>query len=333
MNELISIIVPVFNVEKYLMRCLDSIMKQTYENIEIIVVDDGSTDNSAKIIDNYSMKDKRIIAIHQENGGLSNARNNGLRKCNGNYVAFVDSDDYISEDYIEILYRLIKKYDVKISCCDYKIFSADIEELKQHKNKKYIEYVMDKEKYILEYLYSEGYYISAWGKLYKKELFNTIKYPEHVLYEDLNTTYKLALECDKIVCCNAKNYYYFMRADSITKENFSEKQFDMIKNTFEMTEKIKQIYPEYEKAIIYRNVHACFSTYCRLINSDDKKYSEKKKQILTYINKNKFKILFNCKVPYRDKAAIFVMIFGERNFRKIWNFYRRKKYKLGEKGK
>ena len=116
-NELISIVIPIYNVEKYIEKCLDSVIKQTYKNIEIILVDDGSPDNCGKICDSYANNDKRIQVIHKENGGLSDARNVGIERANGKYITFVDSDDYIELDYIEYLYTLIKKYNTKISFC------------------------------------------------------------------------------------------------------------------------------------------------------------------------------------------------------------------------
>lgn len=117
MEELISVIVPVYNVEKYVEKCVESIINQTYKNIEIILVDDGSTDNSGKIIDNISLKDNRIKVIHKENGGLSDARNAGLDICNGKYIGFVDSDDSIHKKMYEILYKNIKEYSANISIC------------------------------------------------------------------------------------------------------------------------------------------------------------------------------------------------------------------------
>ena len=121
MKELISIIVPVYNVEQYLDDCLISIINQTYKNIEIILIDDGSTDKSGKICDEYAKKDSRIIVIHKENGGVSSARNAGLRIAKGAYIGFVDPDDWIAEDMYEVLYSNAKKYDADVSVCKYKI--------------------------------------------------------------------------------------------------------------------------------------------------------------------------------------------------------------------
>ena len=117
-EELISVIVPVYNVEKYLEKCIDSIINQTYQNLEIILVDDGSTDGSGKICDEYSRKDNRIKVIHKENGGLSDARNIGIKNANGGLIGFIDSDDYITENMFEVLQKDLRKYNADISSCD-----------------------------------------------------------------------------------------------------------------------------------------------------------------------------------------------------------------------
>ena len=125
MKDLISVIIPVYNVEKYINRCVDSVIHQSYTNLEIILVDDGSPDNCPTICDNYSKQDSRIKVIHKKNGGLSDARNVGIEHSKGKYITFIDSDDYISNDYVEILYKLITKYNSKIAVADNYIFYED----------------------------------------------------------------------------------------------------------------------------------------------------------------------------------------------------------------
>ena len=121
MEDLITIVVPVYKVEKYIDRCVTSILNQTYKNLQIILVDDGSPDNCGKICDEYAKKDNRIEVIHKENGGLSDARNAGINIAKGKYIAFVDSDDYVSNDYIEYMYKILKKENAKISICELQI--------------------------------------------------------------------------------------------------------------------------------------------------------------------------------------------------------------------
>ncbi len=211
-NDLISVIVPVYKVEKYLEKCIESVLKQTYTNLQIILVDDGSPDNCGKICDEYAKKDSRIEVIHKANGGLSDARNVGISKAKGRYIGFVDSDDYIKEDMYEILLNLIKKYDADVSICNlYDVIDGN-------------ECIRNKENGIREYsrldilkevLLDKNIQSYAWNKLYEKELFDEIKYPIGKKYEDIGTTFYLFEKCNKIVVTSEPEYYYLKRADSL----------------------------------------------------------------------------------------------------------------------
>lgn len=211
-NDLISIIIPVYKVEKYLEKCIESVLKQTYTNLQIILVDDGSPDNCGKICDEYAKKDSRIEVIHKSNGGLSDARNVGISKAKGRYIGFVDSDDYIKEDMYEILLNLIKKYDADVSICNlYDVIDGN-------------ECIRNKENGIREYsrldilkevLLDKNIQSYAWNKLYEKELFDEIKYPIRKKYEDIGTTFYVFEKCNKIVVTSEPEYYYLKRSDSL----------------------------------------------------------------------------------------------------------------------
>lgn len=211
-KDLISVIIPVYKVEKYLEKCIESVLKQTYTNLQIILVDDGSPDKCGKICDEYAKKDSRIEVIHKANGGLSDARNVGISKVKGRYIGFVDSDDYIKEDMYEILLNLIKKYDADVSICNlYDVIDGN-------------EYIRNKENGIREYsrldilkevLLDKNIQSYAWNKLYKKELFDEIKYPIGKKYEDIGTTFYVFEKCNKIVVTSEPEYYYLKRADSL----------------------------------------------------------------------------------------------------------------------
>lgn len=211
-KDLISVIIPVYKVEKYLEKCIESVLKQTYTNLQIILVDDGSPDNCGKICDEYAKKDSRIEVIHKANGGLSDARNVGINRANGRYIGFVDSDDYIKEDMYEKLINLIKEYNADVSICNlYDVIDGK-------------EYVRNKDNGIHEYsridilkeiLLDKNIQSYAWNKLYKKELFDEIKYPIGKKYEDIGTTFYLFEKCNKIVVTSEPEYYYLKRADSL----------------------------------------------------------------------------------------------------------------------
>ena len=228
MDDLISIIVPVYNVEQYLNKCINSILSQSYHNLEIILVDDGSTDNCPQICDEYSLKDIRIKVIHKKNGGLSDARNVGNAK--GKYIAFIDSDDYISKYFIEVLYKSLVNNDSDLSECDYLNVENDNEEVQIDINN--INGLM--ENYtgneMLNNLYSNDGVINviACNKLYKKKLFSDIRYPTGKIHEDEGTTYKLLYKVKKATIIRKKLYYYRNNPNSITRKEFNIKRLDIL---------------------------------------------------------------------------------------------------------
>lgn len=211
-KALISIIIPVYKVEKYLEKCIQSVINQTYENLQIILVDDGSPDNCGKICDEYAKKDHRIEVIHKSNGGLSDARNKGLEIAKGEYIGFVDSDDYIEADMYEVLYNLLKQYNADVSICNFYTVSQEKIAIKNADNgiKEYTRIEILK-----EILLDNNIQSYAWNKLYKKDLFDEIKYPVGKKYEDIGTTFYLLEKCNKVVVTGKPEYYYINRQGSI----------------------------------------------------------------------------------------------------------------------
>lgn len=218
MNEKISIIVPVYNVEKYIHRCLDSIIYQTYENLEIILVDDGSPDGCGKICDEYAKQDSRIKVIHQKNGGQSKARNEAMKIATGDYFCFVDSDDYINEKYIERLYDLIIESNVDISMVNYCNFTGELVQdadiLSAGSNSsKFNNIDLIKNMHMI----TDELYVVMWGKLFKRDLFQDIQFPEGRICEDLAVLYRLYDKVKSAVYSSEILYYYFRdNADSST---------------------------------------------------------------------------------------------------------------------
>lgn len=212
-SDLVSIIVPIYNVESYLENCLNSLLNQTYKNIEIILVNDGSTDNSAKIAMKYAMKTSRMHYYEKENGGLSDARNYGIKKSNGVFLCFVDSDDFVAEKFVKILYDSILFNDGDIAAvgfCYY--YEGDILEEPVITTK--VD-VLDTKQAIIELFNEDKFCNFAWNKIYKRSLFNGISYPVGRKMEDLGTTYLLLERCRKIIYNPSKLYYYYQRNDSI----------------------------------------------------------------------------------------------------------------------
>ena len=227
-KKIVSIIVPVYNVEKYLSKCLDSLIAQTYKNIEIIVVDDGATDSCPQICDDYKKKDSRIIVVHKENGGLSDARNEGLKYVSGDYISFVDSDDYVSPFYVEILINLAEERDADISICNYlRVFEN--EETQQTENLDYLvkEFNRDEALFALFNKDLKAQFTIACSKLYRVEVFKNIRFPKGRTYEDSATAHKVYNQSRKVVYADVSLYFYLLRQGSIkTSEQF--KKFDII---------------------------------------------------------------------------------------------------------
>lgn len=233
---LISVIVPIYNIERYLRRCLDSIINQSYSNLEIILVDDGSTDNSGKICDEYKLKDDRVLVVHKYNGGLSDARNAGIDKSKGDYIGFVDGDDVIHKDmYLVLLEQLILN-DADMSICRFDRFTdSDCKPTMFISNEKYklnkiISKCVNQEYALKECLSTKRYSVSAWSKLYKRDIFKDIRFPKGYEMEDWAIIIDSILKCKNIALIDNVLYYYYQRENGIMHGDFklSDLQLEQI---------------------------------------------------------------------------------------------------------
>ena len=214
LDEKVSIIVPVYNVEDYLERCVKSIINQTYRNIEIILVDDGSTDKSGILCDELAKCDGRIQVFHKENGGLSDARNYGIDRAIGEYLLFVDSDDYIHPQMVEALYRAQSQTGADLVTCDYTRELDDISKIhiEDYSSLDVKSFGRDE---AMNNVSLNGIHVMAWNKLYKKKLFENIRYPKGRIHEDEWILHHLLWECEKVAVISEKLYFYTYRDDSI----------------------------------------------------------------------------------------------------------------------
>lgn len=226
MSEKISVIVPIYKVERYLNRCIKSIVNQTYSNLEIILVDDGSPDRCGFICDKWMATDKRIKVIHKKNGGLSSARNKGIELSTGKYIMFIDSDDYIKNNMVEVLYNNLIETDADISICDFIRCRKNKRHYNNYTNKRFV--IDDNKKYkMLERNEYNVVSVVQWNKLFKKEIFKNIKYPVGKIHEDEAVIAQEFYNAKRISYILKPLYYYRMRDDSIMHQ-VSVKRFDAV---------------------------------------------------------------------------------------------------------
>lgn len=248
-EKLVSIIIPIYNVKDYLKRCIGSVQSQSHSNIEIILVDDGSLDGSSEICDHYQSIDNRVKVIHQKNGGISAARNSGLLLSNGGYLAFVDGDDYLHEDFIKTLLTCALENNADVSVCTFIRVYGDREVI----TNKFVQKCSFTNIEALKDLFSYPSMcdIIIWNKLYKKSLFidNNIIFPEGKIHEDTFTSYKLLYAANKIVFTNSPLYYYLQRRGSIMNSNFNMNNFDMIEAVEETVVWVDEFEPSLSKIV------------------------------------------------------------------------------------
>ncbi len=295
----ISVIVPVYNVEKYIDKCIDSIVKQTYSNLEIILVDDGSTDESGHKCDEWVTKDSRVKTIHKENGGLSDARNAGLEIATGNYIGFVDSDDWIDERMYESLYREINASNCNIALCEF--LETKTEDVKKIKTCNRYEF---SGRQLLKHMFEgrlEPYVTySVWKCLYKRESITGFTFPKGRVYEDVLFTTRAFWNQEKIIVLEEKLYFYRIREESITKRKISLKQ---IEDIFAYCDELMLFYKknatEEEKSYLYEAILWTILSYRNesLLNGDKeaakalKEYKKNKGMDYSLVSKKSLKKL------------------------------------------
>lgn len=256
-NSMVSIIVPVYKAEKYIERCINSLINQTYHNIEVILVDDGSPDNCPKICDQYNEVDNRIKVVHQKNSGPSIARNNGIDEAKGDYIAFVDSDDYISKDYIKCMIEIAKHLNADIVSCTYTTNNKELE-LESTPNVVKVFTPEDAIKAIME---EKNLFTAPWGKLISKQIMNGIYFPPDLMHEDLAVIYRYFDNSNKIVLLSNKMYYYEENPDSITQSKFSEKKLDLFKIMDDIIAFLSNKYPDLVSYAKNRDTRYAISYY------------------------------------------------------------------------
>ncbi len=308
MSALISIIVPVYNIENYITKCIESIIAQDYSDKELILVDDGSTDHSGEICDRYAACYPWITVLHDENAGLSEARNRGMRVCNGEWIVFVDGDDFVDKKYLSILYNIAEKSRADIVCCQfYKV--DDTVETPFNSEHEYSYVTKDRDSAVRDLLYQRTILTSAWGKLFKTVLFKDIFFPVGKIHEDVGTIYKLFFLADVVACTECKLYYYLRRNDSIVHQNFSPKKMDAIEFTQETIDFCKAGYPQFLPAAISRHFSACFQV---ISVHGIKSYQQYYDYLIQEIKKYRKQVLMDKEARFINRMAALISLVSVR---------------------
>lgn len=247
---LISCIIPVYNVEQYIVRCLDSVCRQTYQNWELILVDDGSCDRSGNICDYYAMQHANIQVVHQINNGASLARKKGLELAKGQYVTFIDSDDYVTNDYLEVLYRLITTYHTCISACKMTHFVDSFDPPCRSKGE-----ILQQEQ-VLQRFFNYDFW-GFWGKVYVKEVFNGLYFPKATLSEDYAVMIQVFNRYTSIAYTDDALYMYEPHANSLSKQRLSERAFDEYENVKYVYEFTQENFPRFTSRALKNMGETC----------------------------------------------------------------------------
>lgn len=313
---MISVVVPVYNVENYLCRCLDSILAQSYKDYEIILVDDGSTDNSGKICDEYAKKNKKVIVIHKTNGGLSDARNTGIKKAKGEFITYVDSDDWIHKDFLKNLYNLIidKNADMAVSGIEF-VYENQKEKINDFETIVDIYSGLEAlEKMLHGNLADHG--SSACGILYKTELSKKYEFPYKRYHEDDFTTFKYYIDSKKVAVTSQKMYFYLQRNNSIMHRKFGKSSVDELDAADSLYEGCSKLGKKYAKAAEVKK----FGNYNQVFleNPDLKKvHKETYRRICKYFRMIKYKFFFGLHNSKRTRFYGLCMIIGGAEFYRV----------------
>jgi len=300
----ISVIVPVYNVEKYVKKCLESISNQTYKNIEIIIVNDGATDNSEKICREFVGNEDRAKLYTKENGGLSSARNHGMKFVTGNYVLFIDSDDYISEEMIEELYNNIKAESADVSVCGvYNVYSDG----QSPQCKEEIYFSCDRDGFLKEYFIGEKIPGTICNKLISYEIASKISFPVGKIYEDAFYQFELVKYAKKYVATTKPYYYYFHRENSITTKPYTIKNMDCIEIYSNFYDYIKREIPFLSEFAFFRLSYAHFMVFDKMLLSENYKEIKEYREVLGFLKKNFWKIYKNKNFRKGRRIAVLML--------------------------
>lgn len=320
---LVTVIIPVYKVEEYYLRnSIESILVQTYKDLEIILVDDGSPDNCGAVCDEYAIRDERIKVYHLPNGGVSVARNYGLNHCHGDYIMFVDSDDYIANDYIQHLYELLQKNNVDCVCskCRY------VTSISLSLNKQFIDkcFHLTRSEALDELFYlnrvNEGLEIGAvWATLYKRQVLDNIEFePNVIMAEDFLFKYRTFQNINELLVCDYDGYFYLQRSTSVMHSGFNKKKLNILSILQKYISKIDQ---NKKIGFISRSVNIAFSILMIIPMTEE--FKSEREMVIMFIKKYRWTVLVKSKAKLKVKGACFLSIFGFKFTQYVFMYLRK----------
>ena len=304
--DMIDIIIPVYNVEKYLKKCINSVLHQTYKNYQIILIDDGSTDSSGKICDEYANRFAQITVKHQPNGGLSAARNTGLSMSSSQYIMFIDSDDWIEPNTLEILFQKLTQNKADIVCCGF-FFQFENYQKTWHKNTSDKNYIYNSQEAIKTFFLRKKIGAAAWGKLYNRKLFENVSYPVGEIHEDIAIIIQLLSKASTIIYCPIPLWHYRQQEGSLSRNIYSKKNYVLYNHLISLSSILKK-YPnlqeEYE-GYFYVGIKSLLSLF--KTNEVRIKYASDYNFFRTIRKKGLYKILTNKTIELKEKISILLI--------------------------
>lgn len=315
---LISVIVPIYNIDRYIDRCVQSIVNQTYRDLEIILVDDGSSDNSGIVCDAWEKKDKRIKVIHKINGGASDARNMGIKQSRGELLSFVDGDDELNETMYEKLINAMLRTQTDISMCR----MEKIEKTRKYPTRQFLkeseEAMIFSGKEAMRYLLQDKIDCSPCLRVYKRKLWDELRFPIGNTNEDFAVLYKVFDAANSIVYIPEILYHYYYRENSVTSAEFSEKQFDKIDNSLEMVDYVRKNTPELMlEARYYLVLQSTYLLKKICLDKMEQLYEQRYHQTRSLIRKNSINIFRMTWMPLKNKLMCLCLAWMPKLYRKI----------------
>lgn len=304
-KPLVSVVIPVYCARSYLRACVESLLQQSYDRLELILVDDGSTDGSGTICDRYAEEYQSIRAVHQENRGVSAARNTGTTLAQGDYIAFVDADDTVEEKYIEDLVHAVVQYGAEIAVCGCKLPGGQSVQL------------LTSREAVRAMLYQKCFDTAPWGKLFRREITKKILFPEGMFFEDLAVVCRMLGGAEQVVCIAKGGYRYRATPDGTMNGGDVRRLLDELKAADMMAWYVEQSFPELHLAAVCRRFSACCQVLMKL---PEEGYQQERAVIWECLKANRKQVLRDADARCKNRAAALISYFGEGALRFLWQF-------------